>query len=325
MSQNNRTLLTVDGLVKRFGDRVAVDGASFEIRSGEIVGLLGPNGAGKSTTLGMICGLITQDRGRVALAGHALVGDASDLKRRIGLVPQDLALFDELSAWSNIELFGGLYGLSSAAVRERGAAALALVGLSDRRDDRVKGFSGGMKRRLNIAGALLHDPELLMLDEPTVGVDPQSRNSIFENIEELRRRGKTVLYTTHYMEEAERLCDRIVIIDHGRVIADDTPRGLYSRLPASREVVVGVEQGPSDELLAALRSVPGVLRADPVPSGIRIETESFADPLSACLTCIGRAGGSVQSVQAGRVSLERVFIALTGHELRDRPSTGESS
>jgi len=227
-------MLSIDHLHKRFGDRVALDDVSFEVRDGETVGLLGPNGAGKTTTLSMMSGLGQPDAGSVSFRGQLVRQDANDLKRRVGLVPQDLALYDELSAWANLQLFGGLYGLAGRKLTQRSDEALALVGLASRRNDLVKQFSGGMKRRLNIAGALLHDPELILLDEPTVGVDPQSRNAIFENLEELKRRGKTLVYTTHYMEEAERLCDRIVIVDHGKVIANDTVRGLYRHLPASR-------------------------------------------------------------------------------------------
>jgi ABC-2 type transport system ATP-binding protein len=182
----------------------------------------------------MVAGIIKPDAGSVTINGANIDQDADALKRRVGLVPQDLALFDELSAWANLQLFGGLYGLGAAQLTQRATEALQLVGLADRRDDCVKTFSGGMKRRLNIAGALLHDPDLILLDEPTVGVDPQSRNAIFENLEELKRRGKTLLYTTHYMEEAERLCDRIVIMDHGRVLADATVAELYQSLPQPR-------------------------------------------------------------------------------------------
>ena len=210
------------GLTKRFGDRVAVNAISFSIAEGETVGLLGPNGAGKTTAIAMISGISRPDGGEVRLGGVALAEDANALKQRVGLVPQDLALYEELSAWANLQLFGGLYGLGAAELEPRARAALALVGLAERSKDRVKTFSGGMKRRLNIAGALLHEPDLILLDEPTVGVDPQSRNAIFDNLEELKRRGKTLLYTTHYMEEAERLCDRVLILDHGQILANDT-------------------------------------------------------------------------------------------------------
>ena len=219
-------MLDVEQLSKRFGSRTAVDAISFGIGRGETVGLLGPNGAGKTTTIAMISGISKPDGGEVRLDGVSVVRDADALKRRVGLVPQDLALYEELSAWANLQLFGGLYGLGARQLRQRAEAALALVGLADRSGERVGSFSGGMKRRLNIAGALLHDPDLLLLDEPTVGVDPQSRNAIFDNLEELKRRGKTLLYTTHYMEEAERLCDRVLILDHGRILADDTVAGF---------------------------------------------------------------------------------------------------
>jgi linearmycin/streptolysin S transport system ATP-binding protein len=215
-------MLQVDRLSKRYGDRVAVNAISFSIAQGETVGLLGPNGAGKTTAIAMISGISKPDSGEVSLGGVSLAQDADTLKRRVGLVPQDLALYEELSAWANLELFGGLYGIGAAELKPRAKTALELVGLADRSSDRVKTFSGGMKRRLNIAAALLHDPDLILLDEPTVGVDPQSRNAIFDNLEELKRRGKTLLYTTHYMEEAERLCDRVLILDHGQILADDT-------------------------------------------------------------------------------------------------------
>jgi ABC-2 type transport system ATP-binding protein len=211
-------MLVVEGLTKRFGERVAVAGISFRLARGECLGLLGPNGAGKTSTLAMISGIAQPDGGTVLLDDGSSGQKPTDLKRRVGLVPQDLALFDELSAWANLELFGGLYGLRAGTLRPRAEEALALVGLGDRRNDRVKTFSGGMKRRLNIAGALLHDPDLILLDEPTVGVDPQSRNAIFGNLEVLKQRGKTLIYTTHYMEEAERLCDRVLIMDHGHVL-----------------------------------------------------------------------------------------------------------
>jgi len=311
-------LLQISHLKKRFGERVAVDDVSFEVPTGETVGLLGPNGAGKTTTLSMLSGISQPDDGTVSFQGQAVNRDANQLKRRVGLVPQDLALYDELSAWANLELFGGLYGMSGAPLAQRAAEALALVGLEDRRGDRVKEFSGGMKRRLNIAGALLHDPELVLLDEPTVGVDPQSRNAIFENLEELKRRGKTLVYTTHYMEEAERLCDRVVIIDHGKVIACDTVRGLYRRLPPSQVALLEFDGAPaSDGLLTALAALPGISGVRRTDGGVRLETEDFGAHLARALEAVAAQGVRIASVQTGQVSLEDVFIALTGHALRD--------
>ena len=223
-------ILDVRHLRKSFGRLVAVDDVSFTLEAGKLVGLLGPNGAGKTTTVSMVSGLVTPERGEVLIAGKKLGGDTDPAKRRIGLVPQDLALYEELSAMANLKFFGALFGLSGGRLDKAIGAAMELVGLVDRMKDLVKTFSGGMKRRLNLAAGLLHDPDILLLDEPTVGVDPQSRNAIFDNLEELKRRGKALLYTTHYMEEVERLADRIVIIDHGKVIADDTLNGLQSRL-----------------------------------------------------------------------------------------------
>jgi len=225
-------MLEVRGLRKAYGELVAVKDVSFSLGAGEVLGLLGPNGAGKTTTVSMISGIVSPDAGQVLVGGEPLAGDTDVKKRRIGLVPQDLALYDELSALANLRFFGSLYDLDSAALEAAIAASLQLVGLSERARDRVGTFSGGMKRRLNLAAGLLHDPDILLLDEPTVGVDPQSRNAIFSNLETLKSRGKALLYTTHYMEEVERLADRVVIIDHGRVIASDTLEGLQQYAPA---------------------------------------------------------------------------------------------
>ena len=223
-------ILEAKQLRKSFGQLVAVNEVSLALDAGKLVGLLGPNGAGKTTTVSMIAGLVTPDRGEVLVDGRRLTGDTDPGKRRIGLVPQDVALYEELTARENLRFFGALYNLSGEVLERATAAALALVGLTERARDAVQTFSGGMKRRLNLAAGILHDPDVLLLDEPTVGVDPQSRNAIFDNLELLKQRGKALLYTTHYMEEAERLADRIVVIDHGNVVADDTLDGLQMRL-----------------------------------------------------------------------------------------------
>ncbi len=222
-------MLQIDHLRNTCGPLIAVDDVSYRVTPGQLVGLLGPTGAGKTTTVSMVAGLVTPERGAVLIDGERLRGDTDPKKRRIGLVPQDLALYDELSARDNLRFFGALYSLTGGELDAAIASALQLVGLADRARDRVKSFSGGMKRRLNLAAGLLHDPDVLLLDEPTVGVDPQSRNAIFDHLELLKARGKALLYTTHYMEEAERLADRIVVIDRGKVIADDTLAGLRSR------------------------------------------------------------------------------------------------
>src|SRR5687768_15870353 len=219
-------MLNVKNLRKTFGALVAVDAVTFAVEGGQLLGLLGPNGAGKTTTVSMIAGLLVADRGEVLVGGKRLEGDTDPVKRRIGLVPQDLALYEELSARDNLRFFGALYGLSGAALDAAIMRAVELVELADRLRDKVKTFSGGMKRRLNLAAGLLHDPDILLLDEPTVGVDPQSRNAIFDNLEELKGRRKALLYTTHSIEEAARLADRVVVIDRGRVIADDTVAAL---------------------------------------------------------------------------------------------------
>jgi len=231
-------MLEARGLCKSYGGRAVVIDLSLSVAAGEIVGLLGPNGAGKSTTVAMLCGLVDADRGEVFIGSGtsrlALDENAHAAKRRIGVVPQELSLYENLGAAANLELFGALYGLTGAPLRQRVDAALALVGLADRARDKPQSFSGGMKRRLNIAAALVHDPDVLIFDEPTVGVDPQSRNAIFDNLETLRDSGKALLYTTHYMEEAERLCDRIVIVDHGEVVASGDLEALTKLAPAAR-------------------------------------------------------------------------------------------
>ena len=224
-------MLQAKNLRKTFGALVAVDGVSLSLAPGQLLGLHGPNGAGKTTTVSMIAGLVTPDGGDVMVGGVPLVGDANPLKRKIGLVPQDLALYDELCPTDNLRFFGGLYGMRGSALAAAIKNVLELVGLADRARDAVRNFSGGMKRRLNLAAGLLHDPDILLLDEPTVGVDPQSRNAIFENLEMLKSRGKALLYTTHYMEEVERMADRVVVIDHGKVIADNTLAGLLASVP----------------------------------------------------------------------------------------------
>lgn len=249
-------MLEVRQLAKSFGTRVAVDGVSFTAAPGQMLGLLGPNGAGKSTIVNIVAGVLAADAGEVLIHGKPVGADGSTTKQLVGFVPQDLALYDELSALDNLRLFGSLYGLAGGALEERAAEALAVARLSERGRDRVGSFSGGMKRRLNIAAGLLHRPRLLLLDEPTVGVDPQSRNAIFDALRELRARGLTLVYTTHYMEEAERLCDRIVVIDHGRVLADDTLDGLLALLPAEHAAAV-VPQPPRATLEAVFLELTG--------------------------------------------------------------------
>ena len=309
-------LLRVEGLVKSYGNRRAVDGVSFQVRAGQTVGLLGPNGAGKSTTVSMLCGLLRPDAGRVLLDGQPVTTGAADVKRRIGLVPQDLALYDDLAARENLRLFGALYGLKGKALDERIAHVLGLVNLADRARDKPATFSGGMKRRLNIAAALLHDPELLILDEPTVGVDPQSRNAIFDTLEALQAQGRALIYTSHYMEEVERLADHIVIIDHGKVLADDSPAALHRRLASKALLRVELEAPAGADLLADLRTQAGVtaLAAEGAALDIGLTDNAAAVPLLGWLQ--GRGGRPVHFATA-RASLEDIFLDLTGRTLRD--------
>jgi linearmycin/streptolysin S transport system ATP-binding protein len=309
-------MLQVENLKKSYGNVVAVNGVSLHAGAGETVGLLGPNGAGKTTTVSIIAGLIRPDSGSVKIDGRALTGDTDPIKRRIGLVPQDLALFDELTAQANLQLFAALYDLDGSAANRAIGEALHLVGLSERAHDRVKDYSGGMKRRLNLAAALLHDPQILLLDEPTVGVDPQSRNAIFDNLEVLKSRGKTLLYTTHYMEEAERLCDRVVIIDHGQVVADDTLQGLYRLLPVTNLLVV--ELNAQDGLrVGELEALPGVHSAKLESGTLRVGVQDLAQETPRVLEWLVERGHLYHHVSSERADLETVFLTLTGRSLRD--------
>ena len=310
-------MLAVSHLSKAFGAQRAVDDVSFGVDRGRIVGLLGPNGAGKTTTVSMIAGLVRPDGGEVLIDGRALAGDTDPLKRRLGLVPQDLALYEELSAAENLHLFGALYGMSRAETAIALTSALAFVGLTERARDRVSTFSGGMKRRLNLAAGLLHDPPILLLDEPTVGVDPQSRNAIFDNLEALRRQGKALLYTTHYMEEAERLCDRIVIIDHGRVVADDTLRGLYARLPSTNRLTIELDGGDRDFAVDDLRRLPGVRSAELARDVLTVGLDDVSAGTPAVLQWLAGTGRRCTHLASERGNLETVFLALTGRSLRD--------
>ncbi|GAB3445165.1 ABC transporter ATP-binding protein [Massilia solisilvae] len=309
-------LLSASNLVKSYGERRAVDGVSLRVLAGQTLGLLGPNGAGKSTTVGMLCGLVRLDAGEVLLAGEPISPDAMRAKGRIGLVPQDLALYEELPALENLRLFGALYGLAGARLTERCKAALALANLEDRARDKVATFSGGMKRRLNIACALLHEPQLLILDEPTVGVDPQSRNAIFDTLEQLKREGRSLVYTSHYMEEVERLADHIVIMDHGKVLADESPAALRELLPAQAALRFELREPLKEEHLERLRGEAGV--AGISANGTAYEVR-LADPDDAVslLAWLEKNGYRIHHFATARASLEDIFLNLTGRSLRD--------
>jgi ABC-2 type transport system ATP-binding protein len=310
------TVLECRGLVKRFGARTAVDDVSFAIARGETFGLLGPNGAGKTTTISMTCGLLRPDGGEVHVAGHRMHADAVEAKAAIGLVPQEIALYPDLTARENLRFFGRLQRLSGKDLDIRVDEVLEVVGLADRADENIETYSGGMQRRTNIAVGLLHGPELLVLDEPTVGVDPQSRNAILESVEALGRSGLSVLYTTHYMEEAERLCDRIAVIDAGRIVAEGTRRELIDGLGQGDRVQVTGE-GDLDAFAAACRPLPGVSSVEPVPRGIALTVANGAAALAAVVTAAQHAGVSIHGIELVEPDLEDVFLRLTGKGLRD--------
>lgn len=313
MSQN---ILTAESLVKRFGDLTAVDGVSLHISESETFGLLGPNGAGKTTAISMICGLLEPDAGEVTVVGEKVSTSSTRGRSAIGLVPQDLAIYPDLTGEENLEFFGHLYGMTGDPLRERVSEVLDLIGLVDRREDQTKEYSGGMKRRLNIGIGLLHEPQLLVLDEPTVGVDPQSRNAILESVEGLSREGMAVLYTTHYMEEAERLCDRVAIIDEGSIQAEGTRRELVSMVGEKDRVAI---DGTGDLVaaVAALRQIEGVTDASATDHRIEVLTSNSAVILPQLLSAVSSSGGSITGVEVQEPNLEAVFLHLTGKALRD--------
>lgn len=309
-------VLEVAGLIRRFGENVAVTGVSFAIDAGETYGLLGPNGAGKTTTINMIAGLLAPDDGEVRLNGRPLTGDA---KSELGLVPQDIALYPDLSALENLEFFGRLQNLSGAALKQRIADVLEVVGLTDRAKDRVGTYSGGMKRRANIAVGLLHQPALLILDEPTVGVDPQSRNSILEAVAALGGSGMAVLYTTHYMEEAQRLCDRVGIIDAGHLIAEGTPVELVAQLGESATVRFRLNAAPEAQRawVSALSERPDVNAVQEAGDKVSVVTAHGPALIAPAVTAAREAGVGVTGVEVTEPDLEAVFLHLTGKALRD--------
>jgi ABC-2 type transport system ATP-binding protein len=309
--------LSAERLQKKFGAVTAVADVSFTAAPGKILGLLGPNGAGKSTTISMLAGLTTPDSGSVKIDGATLRTGADPTKRNIGLVTQEIALLEELPARLNLEFFGGLYGLSGRILGLRIDAVLELTSLSDRARDPPNKFSGGMRRRLNIACALLHDPQILLLDEPTVGVDPQSRNAIFETIEVLARQGRTVIYTTHYMEEVERLCDRIVIVDHGRVLADDSLTGLLAAAPAGNRLTLKYDLPPDGSALSEIKDLPGVIQVELAGTELSISATELGTAAPRVLERLAARGFRCQELTSRRANLEDVFLALTGRTLRD--------
>jgi ABC-2 type transport system ATP-binding protein len=310
------SVLVCRGLRKTYGERVAVDSVGFDVAAGECYGLLGPNGAGKTTTISLICGLLDSDGGEISVAGIPVTLRGLEAKSRIGYVPQDIALYPDLDARENLRFFGRLYGLKGDALDERIDAALAVVGLADRSDERIERFSGGMKRRANIAAGLLHEPALLVLDEPTVGVDPQSRHAILEAVRLLADGGLAVVYTTHYMEEAERLCDRVGIIDEGRLVAEGSRRELVERLGQRDRVRVSIS-GDGAGLATRCRELAGdaeVIAGDGVVELLAIQGRRLLAPI---VQAAEAAGVEVTGVEVIEPDLEAVFLHLTGKALRD--------
>ncbi|MFZ0035109.1 MAG: ABC transporter ATP-binding protein [Sedimentisphaerales bacterium] len=303
-------MIKADNLKKRFGSTVALDNVSFEVQKGETFGLLGPNGAGKTTTIQLLCGLLRPDSGMVTLDGKTdptLV----EVRLSLGMVPQTLSIYEELSAEENLRFFGRIYGLSGRLLKERVNNCLEIAGLTQRSKERVSKYSGGMKRRLNMVCSLLHEPPLLLLDEPTVGVDPQSRNSIFDTIEAMRKQGRTIIYTTHYMEEAERLCDRVAILDHGKILDMDSVHNLIVKHGGLSRVEAELEQSPSDP--DKIRQLIDNKNIQLEGTMIRFET---GRPMES-LAMLNRSGLRFQSLKVQTANLEDVFLNLTGRRLRD--------
>ena len=310
-------VLSCSGLVKRFGDRLAVDSVGFEIGRGETYGLLGPNGAGKTTSISMICGILRPDGGTVVVDGRPIGPGTTAAKASIGFVPQDLAIYPDLTARENLVFFGRLYGLGGGMLRARVDELLDIVGLADRAGDRTDQFSGGMKRRLNIAIGLLHRPNLLVLDEPTVGVDPQSRNAILASVEALGDAGMAILYTTHYMEEAERLCDRVGVIDEGRIRAEGTRRELVALVGKRDRVSLTATAEVHASAADSLRLLPGVHEVTMLDCWIDLLVDEARHRLPQILESVAAASVEIRSVEVIEPDLEAVFLHLTGKALRD--------
>lgn len=314
-TEDSSPLLCCQTVSKSFSGRVAVDGVTFRVAAGEVYGLLGPNGAGKTTTIKMVCGLLEPDRGTITIAGRS-VGEDISVRELVGYVPQDVALYPDLTAAENLGFLGRLYAMRGSLLAERISETLALTDLSDRRDDRVDSYSGGMKRRLNIAAGLLHHPSLLVLDEPTVGVDPQSRHAILERVRALQESGMSVLYTTHYMEEAERVCDRVGIMDHGKLIAEGTRRELVAQL-GEKDRIDLIASGNLEQLARAAGGVAGVEKVAVADDRVRLVTEDGRRVLPALIEAAGRTGVAINSVEIYEADLEAVFLHLTGTALRE--------
>jgi ABC-2 type transport system ATP-binding protein len=303
-------------VVKRYGTKLSVDHLSLTIERGEIFGLLGPNGAGKSTTIKMICGLLRSDQGEIEVDGESVRRHPLDVKSRIGIVPQEIALYDQLTAAEHLRFFGKLYGLRGKQLKERIDEALAFVGLSGHRNERPGSFSGGMKRRLNIACAIVHQPQLIIMDEPTVGIDPQSRNHILESVRELNRRGATIIYTSHYMEEVEAISSRVGIIDHGRLIALGTIRELLTQVEEQEKLAIETE-GLTDGAVEEIKRHASVRRVEVRDGVLDIYLRHAQSYLQDMLYILAKHEVRIASLRNETPNLETLFLTLTGRNLRD--------
>jgi ABC-2 type transport system ATP-binding protein len=303
-------MIKVENLKKRFGNVVALDDVSFEVNKGETFGLLGPNGAGKTTAINILCGLTRPDQGTVSLDGRT-DPTVPEVRLSLGVVPQTVALYEELSAQENLRFFGRIYGLSGRKLKERISNCLEIAGLSQRSKERISKYSGGMKRRLNMACSLLHEPPILLLDEPTVGVDPQSRNLIFDTIEQWKKQGRTIIYTTHYMEEAERLCDRVAILDHGKILDIDSVANLIKRHGGPSHIEAEFEEKPDIEKIKPFVDDKDIQLKENI---IRFKT---GQPMES-LARLNRSGFRFRTLKVQTANLEDVFLNLTGRRLRDQ-------
>ncbi len=304
------------GLEKSYKNIKALKGLDLSIQEGTIYGLLGPNGAGKSTFINIVAGLVRADAGSLSVAGKSIPGESNAVKKKMGFVPQDLAIYEDLTAYENISFFTSLYGLSGKEKRKKVEKALEFVSLTDRKKDLVKTYSGGMKRRLNLACGICHEPEILFLDEPTVGIDPQSRNHIMESIRKLNKNGMTVIYTTHYMEEAESLCDRIGIIDHGKIIAEGTLDDLQ-KIISENELLFIEATGDIGALTGKISKTVGILEAYAEENGILVKHNGQKGILENIIKHATDTGSEIHSMESRRPNLEDVFLSLTGRTLRD--------
>jgi len=308
--------IEVKSLKKSFGDLQAVKGVDFSVEQGEILSLLGPNGAGKSTTISMLAGLLEPDEGDALIMGHSIRGEAVAAKASLGVVPQDIALYPDLSARENLVFWGKMYGLRGTALKARVDEVLDIIGLADRQKDHVGKFSGGMKRRVNIGAALLHKPAVIIMDEPTVGIDPQSRRHILDNVKELNRRGMTVLYTTHYMEEAAELSDHIVIMDQGEVIAKGTHAELIHLVGEQTRIDLTLS-AEAREVLGAWQQIEGVSQTSGADGQVSVLVDDSNRALPRLFEEANRMGVRITTVDIQEPNLETVFLHLTGKALRD--------